>query len=146
MSSSTSCGTIIRSRMSSDAAARPPSRQPIDLDQRHETLEIRAVEREQSVHSAVEHRRDDIGIVDLATGDAMGRKDFNQAVERACPLFRNAERHPKPTNIADRGFHRQSGAVAWGRVTAARYSRNICELIQSVEPAPPSRARAPAAA
>lgn len=66
-------------------------------------------------------RRHDIGIVDLAPGDAMGRKDFDQAVERACPLLRNAERHPKLTNIADRGFHRQSGSRGLG----PRYRREI---------------------
>jgi hypothetical protein len=116
-----------------------------DLDQRDETPEIRTIEGQQSVHAAVQHRRDDIRIVDLAAGDAMRRNQFDQPIERArSSATRNVVRNRWTSLIAvSMG---SPGAVAWGRVTAARYSRNICGLIHRIEPAAPSRAKARAAA
>jgi hypothetical protein len=54
------------------------SRQRIDLNQRRKTLEIRAVERHQSVYAAVEHRRHDVRVVDLAARNAMSDKGSRQ--------------------------------------------------------------------
>ncbi|HTT79534.1 MAG TPA: hypothetical protein VMF86_07650 [Stellaceae bacterium] len=47
--------------------------------------------------AAVQRRRDDIRIVDLAPGDAMGRKDADRAIEDTWPFFGNAERRAEPS-------------------------------------------------
>jgi hypothetical protein len=97
------------------------------------------------MNATVEHRRDNIRIVDLPAGDAVGKKDFDQSFEDARPFaaMRNCVRNRCTSLIAVAIGN--PGAVACGRVTAARYSRRTWGLIHGVAPAAPSRARAAAA-
>ncbi len=56
-------------------------RERFDIDDSSEAPEVCAVEREQAANAVFEHRRDDIGVMDLTTAATMGSEEVKEAIE-----------------------------------------------------------------
>jgi len=121
-------------------------REGLDTDDSREAPEICSVEREQTTNAMLSHRRDDVSVVHLTAAAAMGGEEIEEAVEHTRSFFGNIEAARKFRTSAIAVAIAKPGAVAWGRVTAARYSRSTCGLTHRAEPSPSKRVSAARAA
>jgi hypothetical protein len=104
------------------------------------------VEREQATNAMLDHRRDDVDVVDLTTAATMGSEEVKEAVECTRQLLGNIKGSRKFRTSAIAVAMVKPAAVAWGRVTVARYSRSTCGLTHRAEPSPSNRVSAVRAA
>ena len=71
------------------------SRDRFDIDDLSEAPEVRRIEREEPMDAMLEHRRDNVGVVDLATAAGMGSEQVKEAVEHTRPFLGDVERCSK---------------------------------------------------
>jgi hypothetical protein len=89
------------------AELRQDLRQWIDIDQRSKALKVGNVECQQAEYAAIQHCRDDIGVMDLTAVNAIRREDIEQVVEHAWPLFSHLKSGAETADIVDCRRHWQ---------------------------------------
>jgi len=73
----------------------------------------------------LKHGCDDIRIVYLSARTEMGAEQGKEPIQHDRPVFGDIEDLLETSHIRDCVPIGSAGDVAWGRVTAARYSRRI---------------------